>query len=274
MLCTARAPYVGSLSIATPHRDAHSSSASEWLSDDDVHVHELSLVRPQQDTRRGTLVAHLPDTLALLHCSTAHGGFVQAAMWKVSSEQAAEANDILVSTSAQAKAVTRRATSESQFCKIGQSRDHLRRVSDEKREEKCRRFPGVRLRKPLCTAPPRCCPRTSRARRLGIIGPHKCFHVKLLSRIIEYRPGVQWHTDVKRARVVIELFGLDVETSEPAPTLGIKYRPGKKTAQEVSCATSKTILRMRTEAQNRGAAGTVLYHAWNSPVLPILFVRI
>ena len=118
MLCTARAPYVGSLSIATPHRDAHSSSASEWLSDDDVHVHELSLVRPQQDTRRGTLVAHLPDTLALLHCSTAHGGFVQAAMWKVSGEQAAAANDILVSTSAQAKAVTRRATSESQFCKI------------------------------------------------------------------------------------------------------------------------------------------------------------
>ena len=89
MSCTARTPYVGSLSIATPHRDAHSSSASEWLWDDNVHVHELSLVRPQQDTRRGTFVAHLPEPIALPFCSTARGGFV------VSGEQAAAANDIL-----------------------------------------------------------------------------------------------------------------------------------------------------------------------------------
>ena len=32
---------------------------------------------------------------------------------------------------------------------------------------------------------------------LGIIGPNKCGCVKLIKRVLEYKPGVlQWHTDV------------------------------------------------------------------------------
>ena len=41
-------------------------------------------------------------------------------------------------------------------------------------------------------------------------------------------PGeVQWHTDVNYARVVIELMGLDVKISKPAPTPGSTCGPGK-----------------------------------------------
>ena len=50
--------------------------------------------------------------------------------------------------------------------------------------------------------------------------------MKLLNRVIEYMLGLfQWHTDVKHARAVIELMGL--EDSKPAPTPGCKYIPGE-----------------------------------------------
>ena len=61
-------------------------------------------------------------------------------------------------------------------------------------------------------------PENFESKELGIIGPCRCGYVKLLNRVIEHKPGVfQWHTDVKHARAVIELMGLDVETSKPAP---------------------------------------------------------
>ena len=75
------------------------------------------------------------------------------------------------------------------------------------------------------------------SKELGIIGPNKCGHVKHLNRVIECTPGVfHCHTDGNHARAVIELMGLDVETSKPAPTL------------EACCATPRTSSMMRTEA--------------------------
>ena len=65
------------------------------------------------------------------------------------------------------------------------------------------------------------------SQELGIIGPKKCGHVKLMNRTIEYRPGgFQWRTEVQHARAVVELMGLDVKTSKPAPTPWIKCCPG------------------------------------------------
>ena len=56
MSCTPRTPHFGSLPTATPHKDAHSSSASEWTSGHHTHVREPLLVRPYPNTLRSTLV--------------------------------------------------------------------------------------------------------------------------------------------------------------------------------------------------------------------------
>ena len=65
-----------------------------------------------------------------------------------------------------------------------------------------------------------------KSKELGIIGSNKCGYVKILNMVMETKPSVfLWHTDVKHARAVIELMGLDETTSKPAPTLGSKVQP-------------------------------------------------
>ena len=67
MWYTSRTPHYASLSIAASQTDAHGSSASEWPSSHNVHAHELSLIRPQQNTLRGIIIflAWLLSSLAL-----------------------------------------------------------------------------------------------------------------------------------------------------------------------------------------------------------------
>ena len=108
---------------------------------------------------------------------------------------------------------------------------------------------------------------------LGIIGPKKCCYVKLLIRVIEYKPGVfQWHTDVKHARAVIEVMGLDVETSKPAPTPEIKYCTRK---QDSAGGLRKAEGEPDDEDQSayRGAAGTLLHHTSDRPDIQFFMGR-
>ena len=63
---------------------------------------------------------------------------------------------------------------------------------------------------------------------LGIIDPNKCAYVKLLNRVIEYKPCVfQWHTDGKHARAMIELMGLDGTTQQASANSWEQVQPGK-----------------------------------------------
>ena len=104
------------------------------------------------------------------------------------------------------------------------------------------------------------------SKELGIIGPNKCGCVKLMNRTIKYKPGVfQWHTDVKHARAVIELMGLDRETSKPAPTLGGKYCPGKQDSAGGRFRNAEDELQDEDRSAYRSAAGTLLHDALDRP---------
>ena len=93
------------------------------------------------------------------------------------------------------------------------------------------------------------------SKELGIIGPNKCGYVKLLNTVIEYKPGVfQWHTDVKHARAVIELVGLDVKTS-----------PGKTDSAGGQLRNAEDELDDEDRRACRSAAGTLLYHTLDKP---------
>ena len=96
------------------------------------------------------------------------------------------------------------------------------------------------------------------SKEVGTIGPNKC--------------GFQWHTDVKHARAVIELMGLDVETSKPAPTPGSKSSRGNKTTKEASCATLKTSLMMRTEMPTAAQQTHFSITHWTDPTSSFLRV--
>ena len=79
-------------------------------------------------------------------------------------------------------------------------------------------------------------------------------------------PGeVQWHTDVNHARVVIELMGLDVKTSKPAPTPGTKYGPGEPDSAGGQLRNSEDEVEDGDWKADGSAPGTLLYHASERP---------
>ena len=110
------------------------------------------------------------------------------------------------------------------------------------------------------------------SKELGVIGPNRCGYVKLLTRVIECKPGVfQWHTDAKRARAVIELMRLDVKTSKPAPTLGSKYSPGKSDSAGGQLR-AMTSLTMGTDVHSAGQQARFCITHWTDPTSSFLRV--